>query len=153
MPRMKLDKTQIARRQLGTSLALFLENSDPVSVHTLACAGCEIAEHLTRKAGAEPFSTHALQTFPDLDIKAIWRLRNKYCNALKHANKHNGSERDDQELLERFNDEANIHVLFLGWYDYALAVGTLPIEAQVFQVWYFARHPEKLSSRGRYDAV
>jgi hypothetical protein len=36
------EKTQIARRQLGTALALFLENYDPVSVHTLTCAGCEI---------------------------------------------------------------------------------------------------------------
>jgi hypothetical protein len=26
-----------------------------------------------------------------------------------------------------------------------LAAGTLPIEAQVFQVWYFALYPEKLS--------
>jgi hypothetical protein len=53
---MKLDKTEIARRQLGTALALFLEDTDPVSVHALACAGCEIAEYLTRKAGEEPFS-------------------------------------------------------------------------------------------------
>jgi hypothetical protein len=36
---MPLHKTQIARRQLGTALALFLEDCDPVSVHTLASAG------------------------------------------------------------------------------------------------------------------
>jgi hypothetical protein len=38
----------------------------------------------------------------------------------------------------------NDHTLFVGWYDYALATGSLPIEAQVFQVWYFALYPEKL---------
>ena len=63
---MNLDKTQVARRHLGTALALFLDDLDPVSVHSLACAGCEVAEHLTRKAGAKPFSTHVLATFPDL---------------------------------------------------------------------------------------
>ena len=50
---MNLDKTQVARRHLGTALVLFLDDLDPVSVHSLACAGCEVAEHLTRKAGAK----------------------------------------------------------------------------------------------------
>jgi hypothetical protein len=142
---MNLDKTQIARRQLGTSLALFLDDADPVSVHTLACAGSEIAEHLTLKAGAEPFSAHALATFPDLDIGRVRRVRNQYWNAFKHATTREGLDRTDQELLERFNDETNDHTLFVGWYDYALGSGTLPIEAQAFQVWYFARYPEKLN--------
>ena len=140
---MKLDKTEIARRQLGTALALFLEDSDPVSVHTLACAGCEIAEHLTRKAGEEPFSTHALLTFPDLDHGEIRRLQNQYWNAFKHAQTRDGIEREDSELLERFGDEVNDHTLFVGWHDYMLAVGALPIEAQIFQAWYFALYPEK----------
>jgi hypothetical protein len=139
---MKLDKTEIARRQLGTALALFLEDSDPVSVHTLACAGCEIAEHLTRKAGEEPFSTHALLTFPDLDRGEIRRVQNQYWNAFKHAQMHGGIEREDSELLERFEDKVNDHTLFIGWYDYALAVGALPIEAQIFEAWYFALYPE-----------
>lgn len=142
---MKLDKTEIARRQLGTALALFLEDSDPVSVHTLACAGCEIAEHLTRKAGEEPFSTHMRLTFPDLDIGELRQLQNQYWNAFKHAQTRGRIERQDSELLERFGDEVNDHTLLIGWRDYQQAVGTLPIEAQIFQVWYFALCPEKLN--------
>ena len=140
---MKLDKTEIARRQLGTALAMFLEDSDPVSVNTLACAGCEIAEYLTRKAGEEPFSTHALLTFPDLNIDKIRQLQNQYWNAFKHAQTRGGIEREDSELLERFGDEVNDHTLFVGWHDYMLAVGALPMEAQIFQAWYFALYPEK----------
>jgi len=142
---MKLDKTEIARRQLGTALALFLQDWDPVSVHALACAGCEIAEHLTRKAGEEPFSTHALLTFPDLDIGKIRRLKNQYWNAFKHAQMRDGIEREDSELLERFGDEVNDHTLYIGWHDYMLAVGILPIEAQIFEAWYFALYLEKLN--------
>jgi hypothetical protein len=142
---MNLDKTQIARRHLGTSLALFLDDLDPVSVHTLACAGCEIAEHLTRKAGMEPFSTHALATFPDLNMQKIRSVQNQYWNAFKHATTRDGVERADQELLSQFDDETNNHTLFIGWYDYMLATGTLPVEAQVFHVWYFALYPDKLN--------
>src|SRR5262245_14136594 len=142
---MKLDKTEIARRQLGTALMLFLEDSDPVSVHTLACAGCEIAEYLTHKAGEKPFSTHVLLTFPDLDIGNLRQLQNQYCNAFKHARTRGGIERQDSELLERFGDEVNDHTLLIGWHDYQQAVGTLPIEAQIFQAWYFALYPEKLN--------
>jgi hypothetical protein len=142
---MKLDKTEIARRQLSTALALFLKDSDPVSVHTLACAGCEIAEYLTRKAGAEPFNTHVLLTFPDLDIGKIRRLKNQYWNAFKHAQMRDGIEREDSELLERFGDEVNDHTLYVGWHDYMLAVGSLPIEAQIFLAWYCGLYLEKLN--------
>ena len=47
-----------------------------------------------------------------------------------------GEERDDDELLARFADEQNEHVLFIGRYDYAQATQSLPIEAHVHQAWY-----------------
>jgi hypothetical protein len=65
---MNLDRAEVSRRQLGTALSLFLDDQDAVSVHTLACAGSEIAEHLMRIADQKPFSTHALQSIPDLDM-------------------------------------------------------------------------------------
>ena len=145
MQGMKLDKTKVARRQLGTALALFIDDLDPVSVHTLACSGGEIAEHLTHKAGAKPFFSHALATFPDLDVKELRRLQRKFWNAFKHATIRDGKERDDRKLLERFNDLQNDHTLFVAWYDYMLGVKSMPVEAQVFQAWYFALYPEKLN--------
>jgi hypothetical protein len=48
------------------------------------------------------------------------------------------------ELVRRFSDEVNDHTLFVGWHDYALAIGKMPIEAQAFQTWYFAVYQEKL---------
>jgi hypothetical protein len=77
-------------------------------------------------------------TFPDLG-------QNQYWNTFKHALTLGGIEREDSELLERFEDEVNDHTLFIGWHDYMLAVRALPIEAQIFQVWYFALYPEKLN--------
>lgn len=59
-----MDKAGIARRHLGTALYLFLKNQDPVSVHTLAMAGGEVAEWLAKQAGGEPFTNHILDSFP-----------------------------------------------------------------------------------------
>ena len=140
----KLTKLEVARRQLGTALALFLDNKDPVAVHVLACGGGEIAHRLAEVAGAEPFEAHVLANFPELGKAKLAELRKKYWNALKHATTHNGKDRDDTEILGAFSDEANDDHLFWGWYDFANASGRLPIEAQAFQAWYFAKHPDKL---------
>lgn len=138
-------KVAIARRQLGTALALFLDDSDPVSVHCLACGGAEIADFLAKNVGGTPFSQHALDTFPEMKIGELVKIRNQYWNAMKHALTLGGKVRADDDLLAAFDDVHNDHILFIGWYDYANAIGRLPIEAQVFQAWYFANYPEKLA--------
>ena len=125
-------------------MALFLENGDPVSVHTLACAGCEIAEHLTRKAGRMPFAEHILANFPDFDEKRLREIQRQYCNSFKHATSRGGRERGDRELLNRFTDEVNDHTLHIGWHDYGLATGALPIEAQAFTAWYYVVYSDKV---------
>ena len=66
---------------------------------------------------------------------------------MKHARAKAGKGwviRNDATLLSDFNDRINDHALFVGWFDYAAAGLPLPIEAQVFQAWYFACYPEKL---------
>lgn len=136
---MGLDKAEIARRQLGAALAFFLEDLDPVTVHVLACGGGEVAQHLTRKAGATP-----LQETLNVDEATYNRLRNQHWNAFKHATTRQGLDRADEELLAAFTDEANDHVLLAGWTDYARAGLFLPVEAQVFLGWYYARHPERV---------
>jgi hypothetical protein len=122
-----------------------VEDLDPVSVHALACAGGEMAEHLTRKAGAEPFAEHALATFPDLQPRKLRRLRNQYWDAFKRATARDGQAREDQELLEPFSSQQNDHALLIGWYDYERAIEALPIEAPAFQAWYFALYPGRLN--------
>jgi hypothetical protein len=86
-----------------------------------------------------------IETFPEKGASQIRFLRNQYWSAFKHATDKKGNERDDNNVLAQFTDEQNDHALFIGWYDYVLAVGSMPIEAQAHQVWYFAKYPEKLS--------
>ena len=145
---MSILKIESARRQLGTALALYLQDKDPVSVHCLAGGGCELIEYFAKKAGGQPFTSHILKTWPDLEIKKVRSLQRQFWTAFKHAtHRYGGEERDDDALLARFNDEQNDHALLIGWYDYALATRTMPIEAQVHQAWYFALHPTKLNQQ------
>ena len=146
-------KVALARRQLGTALALFLQDDDPVSVHCLACGGTELAAFLADQSDQTSFTEHALMTFPEMKTGELVSLRNKYWNAMKHARSRDGSLRDDQDLMDAFDDEKNDHVLFIGWHDYGLAVGVLPIEAQAFQAWYFSCYPDKVQVADRQKYI
>lgn len=80
-----------------------------------------------------------------MTLGKIRQIRTKYWNAFKHGKTLTNVAREDDDLLTEFSDDINEHTLFLGWIDYALGLGTMPIEAQVYQAWYFAKHPEKHS--------
>jgi len=110
-PRAALNKTDVARRQLGAALALFLDDLDAVAVHSLACGGGEVAEHLAVKAGQQPFSKHLLAVHPTIDSARLRGLRDQYWDAFKHATTRNGLDRGDEALLANFSDHQNDHAL------------------------------------------
>jgi hypothetical protein len=84
----------------------------------------ELIEFYAKKVSGEPFTSHILKTYPGLDIKKLRKIQRQFWTAFKHAtHQHGGKERDDDKLLTRFKDEQNDHVLFIGWYDYAIATG------------------------------
>ena len=140
-------KIRIARAQLGTALDLFIRDKDPISVQALACGGSEIIEGLTEQAAIPTLSTHILETVPDIDLRKIKRLRNQYWNAIKHFYQQDGkTARDDEALMADFTDQANDAVLFMGWLDYLLLEKRLPVEAQVFQVWWYATNPSSMNA-------
>ncbi|MGO8390549.1 hypothetical protein ACC760_07305 [Rhizobium ruizarguesonis] len=139
-------KIGIARAQLGTALDIFIRDRDPIAIHALACGGSEIIEGLAEQADIPTLSTHILKTMPDIDYKKIKRLRNQYWNAIKHFYQQDGkTARDDEELMADFSDGANDCVLFMGWLDYLLLTKRLPVEAQVFQVWWYATNPKSIN--------
>ncbi|PVE25972.1 hypothetical protein DC522_01665 [Microvirga sp. KLBC 81] len=138
-----MDKLEVARRQLGTALALYLDDLDPVSVHSLASAACELLEHLATKAGKRPLNHYILPVFPGYKPSDLRRIQHEFWNAFKHALRPDQeTERDDSPLLANFSDADNDHRLFVAWYDYANAAQRLPIEASIFQIWYMCLYPD-----------
>jgi hypothetical protein len=108
-----MDKGEVARRLLGTALDMFLRpNQDPVSIHCLAMAGGEIAEGLAKNAGVAPFLDHITATFPDRKIEDIRNIQRQFYNAFKHMFTRDGKERQDQDVLERFDAAINDHTYF-----------------------------------------
>jgi hypothetical protein len=78
-------KVEIARRQLGAALAMFLNDADPVAIHCLAGGGCEVIEYYAEKAGGKPFISHMLNANPRFDKNKLHHLQREYWNAFKHA--------------------------------------------------------------------
>jgi hypothetical protein len=139
-----MDKAEVARRQLGTALDMFLHKQDPVSAHTLAMAGGELAERLAEIAGVEPFIKHVRNSFPDMDIKRLRDIQRMFSNAFKHAGRD-----QDASILEVFDPAVNEHVLWHGWSDYGRSGLPRPIEAHVFEAWYY----EKFNPNADMSAV
>jgi hypothetical protein len=149
----KLNKLDVGRHQLGTALDLFIRNRDPIAVQCLACGGGELIEGIATINDLRPFSSHILETVPEIDIKRIRILQRKYWNAFKHLVSHDGEVRDDDDTLASFDDTKNDAALFMGWHDYFLITSRLPLAAQVFQLWYFALNEEKLAPGADLDTI
>ena len=153
---MTLDKAHVARRLLGAALALFLEDLDPIVVHALACTAGEVAEYLAVKASGQPFTARALATFRNNSWRDIRRARNQFWSSFRYATTHDDDQDGYSKLVSGFSDLQNDHALLVGWYDLMLACKKLPIEAQMFQSWYFALYPERLGSEAdvsRYETL
>jgi len=141
-----MDKIQIARHQLGTALALFIEDLDPISVHCLACSAGEVIESMAHHKEVEIFTDSLLKTNKNINLKDFRKIRSKYWNAFKHATmKGKDILKEDQELLSSFSDKLNDYILLISWSDYSFYTKKMPIEAQVFQTWFFAIHDETLA--------
>ena len=139
-------KIKIARHQLGSALQMFIYDQDPISVHCLACGGGELVEQVAIKIAVEPLRTHIFESVPNMDIRRYRQLRNQFWNAFKHLTDRRDIIREDMDLISSFKDEQNDAALFCGWYDYMSIKGTLPIAAQVFQIWFFSLNEDKLST-------
>jgi hypothetical protein len=141
-------KCRIARSQLATALDLFLRDKDTVPVQCLACGGCEVIEGVAELVGEQAFSTAVIEKHPTgIERRKFVRLRNQYWNAFKHLKERDSTSlrTEDLSLLSSFDDRQNDAVLFGGWYDYLMVRKRLPIEVQIFQVWWYAVYEDKLS--------
>ena len=156
IPAMTLDKTHVARRLLGAALALFLEDLDPIVVHVLARNAGEVAEYLAVKASGQPFTARARATFRNNSWRDIRRARNQFWSSFRYATTHDDDQDGYGRLVSGFSDLQNDHALVVGWYDLMLASKKLPIEALMFQSWYFDLYPERLGSvadASRYETL
>jgi len=131
-----LTKLEVARRQLVTSIRLFFEDADSVSVYTLAHAAWEVLERLCKHDNKIYFFDQMVQA-NQIPKKELRKVATYGRNFFKHA------DWDPEAVLDGFSDELNDHVLISATYDYGTLADSKPVEIQLFQLWYFAAYPEK----------
>ncbi|WOD15898.1 hypothetical protein [Paraburkholderia kirstenboschensis] len=128
-----------ARRQLITAVRLFSDGGDPVSMHSLASNAWEVIEVLCTSAGVQSFSKQARENLPAGHTLKYYI--NEPCrNFCKHA------EQDPNPDSSVELREANVAaVLFLAVEDYMRFRQGGRVEVQVFQPWFVAVLPEKVT--------
>ncbi len=152
---MKLDKEQVAVRQLDTAIRLMFNNGDIVSIHTLASASSTIFHDLLHSIGATSWRDDIIKSYPG-NKKEVIRILNQTQNFFKHANK------DPKEELE-FDEATNDETIIFATLEYCellrmkkMASKKITTPMSVFQMWYFAKAPESLlmsSDRGGKNIV
>ncbi|XVJ96776.1 hypothetical protein NLY09_14320 (plasmid) [Burkholderia vietnamiensis] len=136
---MRVTKIDAARRQLTTAIRLFFDGGDRVSVYSLASNAWEVVDVLCTSAGVESFSKQARENLPAGHTLKYYI--NEPCrNFFKHAEQ---DPNPDSSVELREDNVAAI--LFMAVEDYIRLRQGGPIEAQVFQAWFIAVFPEKIT--------
>ncbi|WP_260429001.1 MULTISPECIES: hypothetical protein [unclassified Burkholderia] len=135
-----MTKIDAARRQLITAIRLFFDGGDPVSMYSLASNAWEVIDVLCTSAGVESFSKQARENLPD-GHKLKYYVNEPCRNFFKHAEQ---DPNPDNSVELREADVAAI--LFLAAEDYMRFRQGGPVEAQVFQLWFIAVFPEKVTA-------
>ncbi|MBX9591782.1 MAG: hypothetical protein K2X43_21020 [Hyphomonadaceae bacterium] len=135
---MQITKFEAARRQLVTSIRLFFEEADSISVYTLAHAAWEVLDALCQHQDKIRFREQ-MAGANRLTEDEIKRIANHGKNFFKHA------DRKPEDVLENFDDDLNDHVLIAATMDFGTLASTKPMEVQLYPIWYFAAHPEKIA--------
>ena len=139
----KLDKEEVALRQLDTAIDLMFGGGDIVSVHTLASASSTIFADLLRAKGEKAWRDEIVECFPGNE-QEVMRVLREAQNFFKHAN------RDPDAALE-FDEVTNDETIIVATLEYGQLLKLnkndrkkLTTPMSVFQMWYFAKAPDLL---------
>jgi hypothetical protein len=132
----QLTKFEVSRRQLVTAIRLFFANEDSVSVCTLTHAAGQILDDLCKHQKKIRIRDQMAQA-NGTSVKNINDIIGYVRNFFKHA------DNDPEADLSDFSDIDNDHLLMITTCDFETLASTKPMEIQLFQLWYFAVHPDK----------
>ncbi len=136
----------IARSQLLTAIDLFFDDRDPISVHALAGNAREILESLCRLAAVEPITELFLRDRPHKSKKDLYPALNLYQNCFKQVGKTWEERKDNQGILNQFDDSKNEYLLYVCVENYLRLRGSSPFPMQVLHAWFCAVHVDLVGS-------
>jgi hypothetical protein len=143
----------VARSQLLTAIDLFFNDRDPISVHALAGNARDILESLCRLAAVEPIAELFLRDHRHKPKKDIYAALNLYRDCFKHVGKTWEERKDDQAILNQFDDSMNEYLLYVCVEDYLRLRGSSPFPMQIFHAWFCVVHVHSVGSACRRQKV
>jgi hypothetical protein len=97
---MRLDKEEVAVRQLDTAIRLLFDGGDVVSVHTLACAAADVFRDILKGRRGETWRDAIIERHPGME-REIHRTLARAQNFFKHAGRDPEAELDfDEDMNE-----------------------------------------------------
>lgn len=138
MAGIKVNKIEVARRQIELSIRLLFLNEDPIGIHTIAAAGFKILHDLGKVKNDSQINQYLKNIIrPGMEGK-FWNVFNRAANFFKHA------DRDPDDILEKVKEEVNdVLILFACFYYRDIGNQWTP-QMAAFVAWYIVFHPEVL---------
>ena len=135
MVKIRVNKSEAARRQIDVAIRLLFRGEDPIAIHTIAMAGFRILRDL---AEARPDSRMVQMTksvfIPGKEAE-FWGAIQSFSNFLKHA------DRDADAISDSVDEKVNdITLVMAGFYYLDLGYKITP-EMSTLVGWYNVLHP------------
>jgi len=120
----KLNKIDVAIRQLDAAIRFFFSKEDPVAIHTLTCAAHKLLSDLTKGS----FLLNGDWMVPERksEILKLFKLPQ---NFFKHADK-------DPSATIDFNDEVNQFFIYDSIRMYTKLKEHWTVECYIFNIWF-----------------
>lgn len=139
--KIKVTKIEAAKNQIDTSVLMFFRNDDPLSTHTVACAGLGIIEDLSKQSNKESSLSLILNQVVENKRGDMKKILNEAQNFLKHADK------DPEGVLE-YNLDILEYYIFFACNSYHQFTGEMKGKIWGFMLWFSMVHPNLLTFPG-----
>jgi len=134
--KIKINKSEAARRQLDAAIRMLFNGEDPIAIYTLAMAGFRVLQDLASKQDISDME-QAIKTVLGAEDKGIFHKKIRSdANFLKHA------DQDPDGIHDGIEEEANDWVLFLASLYYQELGNSLTPEMYAFIAWLSKIHPD-----------
>jgi hypothetical protein len=136
MVKIRVNKTEAARRQINVAIRLLFSNEDPVAIHTLVASALRILRDLCGKRKDTVMDKIVKSVIRPGMEKKFWGMINTPANFLKHA------DRDPDQILDNIHEEVNDVLLFMACMYYQDLGFQYTPEMMALISWYMAIHPD-----------
>jgi hypothetical protein len=141
----KIEKREVACRQLNTAISLWFNDGDAVSIHILACSAYQIVHDINRNQGGRDLLYDSLIIKDEYRQEAINHLKRHY-NFFKHADK------DPAGIIE-FDPIITEYFIMFTLLGIEL-LGRSPDEVRgAFSIYYGLQNPHLLTEKGKVNFI